>query len=157
MLASYGSQDCCSQCSWPLDSLLSTQASTRDSWLSLAQSLVGATAHFSWVLVSTKFCLCPPRICFPSPAEVLYSNPTGLQSQPLGRTGSVLLSDPQVRKSVVCPRTFAKVWELIWYNCSQIFGSTAQCSILELMVTYFKRGEIASEEMKRLRWSENDT
>ena len=27
----------------------------------------GVTAHFSWVLVHTRFCLCLPRVCFPSP------------------------------------------------------------------------------------------
>ena len=31
----------------------------------------GVTAPFSWVLVPTKFCLCPPRVCFPSPVEVV--------------------------------------------------------------------------------------
>ena len=31
---------------------------------SLGQSL-GVTAPFSWVLAHTKFCLCPPRVCFP--------------------------------------------------------------------------------------------
>ena len=31
----------------------------------------GVTAPFTWVLVRTKFCLCPPRVCFPSPVEVL--------------------------------------------------------------------------------------
>ena len=31
----------------------------------------GATDPFSWVLVSTRFCLCPPRVCFPSPVSVL--------------------------------------------------------------------------------------
>ena len=25
----------------------------------------GLTAPFSWVLVHTRFCLCPPRVCFP--------------------------------------------------------------------------------------------
>ena len=25
----------------------------------------GVTAPFSWVLVCTNFCLCPPRVCFP--------------------------------------------------------------------------------------------
>ena len=25
----------------------------------------GITAPFSWVLVCTRFCLCPPRVCFP--------------------------------------------------------------------------------------------
>ena len=34
---------------------------------SLAQSLVGSLAPFSWVLVHSRFCLCPPRVCFPSP------------------------------------------------------------------------------------------
>ena len=32
------------------------------SWASLGQSLVGVTAPFSWVLVHTRFCLCPPRV-----------------------------------------------------------------------------------------------
>ena len=35
------------------------------SWASLDQSLVEVTAPFSWVLVGTRFCLCPPRVCFP--------------------------------------------------------------------------------------------
>ena len=26
----------------------------------------GVAAPFSWVLVHTRFCLCPPRVCFPS-------------------------------------------------------------------------------------------
>ena len=29
--------------------------------------LFGITAPVSWVLVCTWFCLCPPRVCFPSP------------------------------------------------------------------------------------------
>ena len=35
---------------------------------------------------------------------------------------SVLLPDPQVGKSVVDPRTFATMWELLWYNCSPVHG-----------------------------------
>ena len=27
----------------------------------------GVTSPFSWVLVPTRFCLCSPRVCFPSP------------------------------------------------------------------------------------------
>ena len=73
----------------------------------------------------TRFCLCPPRVCFPSPVEVLQRNPTGLQSQiPWGF--SVPLPDPQVGKSVVGPRTFATVQELLWYNCSPVCGLSAQ-------------------------------
>ena len=34
-------------------------------------SLLWVTAPFSWVLVCTRFFLCPPRVCFPSPVYVL--------------------------------------------------------------------------------------
>ena len=40
---------------------------------SLAQSLVGVTAPFSWVLVHTRFCLCPPRVCA-SPVHWKFCN-----------------------------------------------------------------------------------
>ena len=48
-----------------------THVSTRDSWTFLGKSgsvSCGVTASFSWVLVHTRFCLCPPRVGFP----VLY-------------------------------------------------------------------------------------
>ena len=38
----------------------------RQVWVRLVGSY-GVTAPFSWVLVCTRFCLCPPRVCFPSP------------------------------------------------------------------------------------------
>ena len=47
-----------------------SHVSTRDSWtLTGKYGLVSGevTAPFSWVLVCTKFCLCPPSVCFPSP------------------------------------------------------------------------------------------
>ena len=52
-------------CSRPL--LIHTSAG--DSWKSTGKSgsvSCGITAPFSWVLVHTRFCLCPPRVCFPS-------------------------------------------------------------------------------------------
>ena len=51
-------------CSRPL----LTHASTRDSWTLMGKSgsiSCRVTAPFSWVLVCTRFCLCPPRVCFP--------------------------------------------------------------------------------------------
>ena len=36
---------------------------------------------------------------------------------------SVPLPDPQIGKSVVGPRTFTIMWELLWYNCSPVCGS----------------------------------
>ena len=55
---------------WPL----STHASTGDSWTLIGKSgsvSFGVTDPFSWLLVHTRFCLCPPRVCFPSPIEIL--------------------------------------------------------------------------------------
>ena len=45
-----------------------THAPARDSWTLMGMSgsvSCGVTAPFFWVLVCTKFCLCPPRVCFP--------------------------------------------------------------------------------------------
>ena len=99
---------CCSQYPRPRSRLPLTHAPAGDSWALAGKSgsaSCGLTAPFSWVLVCTRFCLCPLRVCLPSPVEVLWSNPTGLQSQtPWGF--SVPLPDPQVGKSVVGPRTF---------------------------------------------------
>ena len=47
---------------------LLTPASAGGSWTLTAKSgsvSCGVTAPFSWVLVHTRFCLCPPRLCFP--------------------------------------------------------------------------------------------
>ena len=107
---------------------LSTHASTRNYWTLIGKSgsvSCVVTASFSLLLVHARFCLCPPRVCFHSPVEVLWSNPTGLQT-PISWGFSVLLPDPQVGKSVVCPRTFLTVQEFLWYNCFAVCGSSAQ-------------------------------
>ena len=59
---------CCTQCPQPCSRPPLTHASTRDSWTLTSKSgsvACGVTAPFSWVLVCTSFCLCPPRVCFP--------------------------------------------------------------------------------------------
>ena len=60
---------CCTQCPqpaachcWPMP--------LPDSWTLMGKSgsvSCGVTALFSWVLMCTRFYLCPQRICFPSP------------------------------------------------------------------------------------------
>ena len=52
---------CYTQCPQPCSRPPPTPGHSR---ASLGQSLA-VTAPFSWVLVHTRFCLCPPRICFP--------------------------------------------------------------------------------------------
>ena len=45
-----------------------TQAFAGDSWTLMGKSgsvSCGVTAPLSWVLVHTRFCLCPPTVCFP--------------------------------------------------------------------------------------------
>ena len=66
--------DCCIQCPWLHSRPLSTHASTGDSWRLTGKSgsiFYMDTAPFSWLLLHTRFCLCPLRVCFPSPVEVL--------------------------------------------------------------------------------------
>ena len=61
---------CSTQCSQPCSRPPPTLASARGSWTLTGKSgsaSYGVTAPFSWVLVHTRFCLCPPSICFPSP------------------------------------------------------------------------------------------
>ena len=58
----------CTQCSQPCNRPPPTHASARDSWTLTGKSgsvSCEVTAPFSWVLMSTRFCLCPPRVCLP--------------------------------------------------------------------------------------------
>ena len=60
----------CAHHPWPRSRPPSTLTSARDSWTLMGMSRsvsCGVTAPFSWVLVCTGFCLCPPSVCFPSP------------------------------------------------------------------------------------------
>ena len=53
-----------------LQQATATHTSPRDCWTLMGKSgsvSCGVTAPFSWVLVHIRFCLCPPRVCFPSP------------------------------------------------------------------------------------------
>ena len=104
---------------------------SEDSQASLVQSLVWS-APFSWVLVHTRFCLCPPRGSFPSPVEVLYSNPTGLQSQ-IPWEFLVPLPDPQVGESVVGPRTLQQYTNFFDITVLQFVGRRLKGSMVELM------------------------
>ena len=101
---------------WPMPS----QETRGRSQASLTQSLVD-TAPFSWLLVHARFCLCSPRVCFPSPVKVLQSNPTDALSQ-ISWGFSVPLLDPQVGKSVVGPRTLLTVWDFFSIIVLQFVG-----------------------------------
>ena len=60
-------RNCYTQCLQPWSRPPSSHASVGDSWTHMGMSgsvSCGVTAPFSWVLVHTSFCLCPPRVCF---------------------------------------------------------------------------------------------
>ena len=66
--------NCCIQCPWLCSRPLLTDASSRDSWTHTCKSgsvSYGGTAPFSWILVDTRCYLCPSRVSFSSPVEVL--------------------------------------------------------------------------------------
>ena len=98
----HGSQNSCIQCLWLCGRPLSTHTSTRDSWTLTSKSgsvSYGVTAPLSWVLVCTMFCLCPPKICFPSlwkfciqiPLTFKVKFPRGSQSHcQISKTGNLL-------------------------------------------------------------------
>ena len=59
---------CYTQCPRPCNRPLLTHASAGDSWTLTGKSgsvSCGVSAPLSWVLVHTRFCLCPPRVCSP--------------------------------------------------------------------------------------------
>ena len=98
----------------------------------------GVTAPFSCILVHTRFCLCPPSVCFPSPVEFLQSNPTGLQSRIPGDS----------QPFCWIPRLGNLLWALkLLQQCENFFGITVlqfvgrlfDGSIVELMATSSKR------------------
>ena len=68
LLQKFPCMHCCTQCPRPCSRSLPRHASARDSWTLTGKCgsvSCGVTAPFSWVLVCTRFCLCPPRVCFP--------------------------------------------------------------------------------------------
>ena len=63
--ANRGLQDCCCQCPRPCGEPLTTHASTGNPPTrvdSLSSVSCEVTPSFPWVLVCTRFCLCPPRL-----------------------------------------------------------------------------------------------
>ena len=60
----------------PCSRPLLTHAFAQASWTLSSKSgsvSCGVTAPFSWVLVYTRFCLCPPSVCFPHFSSVAQS------------------------------------------------------------------------------------
>lgn len=108
-------------------------------WLSLLWG------HFSFLMDPCALGLgCALRcLCFPSPVELLLSPTDPSMSDSLGMLSPLL--DPQVGKSVVVPRTFATVQELLgivvlvcgsptWQLCGGASGNLFQSLLHRLCV-----------------------
>ena len=106
----------------------------RQVWLSLL------SGHFFFLLTpgSHKVLFVPFQESV-SPVLWKFCNQIPLASKVKFPGGfSVPLPDPQVGKSVVGPRNFLTVRELLWYNCSGAFVGRL---LGGLLVTYFKRAK----------------
>ena len=120
---------CASQDCWPVPltpwQATINHASTRDSQAHTGKSSsfsCGIIALFPWILVHTRFICTLQEFLFSHTCEsfVIKSHlPT--KSDPWGF--QVPLPDPQFGRSVVEPRNFATVRELLLYNCSPVYGS----------------------------------
>ena len=75
-------------------------------------SLLWDHSPFSGVLVHTKFCLCPPKVCFPVLCKFYNQNPLSSKAKLPGGSQPPL-PDSQVGKYVVGPRTLLIVQEFI--------------------------------------------
>ena len=98
---------CCTQCSQTCSQPPPTHASAGDSWTLTGMSgsvSFGVTAPFYWVLMYTRFCSCPPRVCFPSPVQVV-----------------VALHTEHTQKSLTHVRLFATPW-IIAYQAPRYMG-----------------------------------
>ena len=107
---------CFMQCPWPRSRLLLTHASAGDSWTLIGRSgsvSCVVTAPFSWVLVCTRFCLCPPESLFPQ-----FCGSSVIKSHWPPKSSSLGVSVPLPDPQVVGPKTFSTVREFLWYNCS---------------------------------------
>ena len=110
------------QCPQPCSRPLLTHPSAADSWhsqASLGQSLVMSLLLFSGSWCTQGFVHALQESVSPVPCK--FCNQI-----PLASKVKFPLPDPQVGKSVVGPRTFLTVWEFLCYNCSAVYGSSAQ-------------------------------
>ena len=99
------------QCPQPCSRPLPTHASAGDPWTLPGKSgsvSCGVTASFSWVVVHTGFCLCPPRVYFPGPYKFwqLYGGINGhLLQESLYHTQVCITQSPCPCSSPLLTRT----------------------------------------------------
>ena len=102
---------CYTQCPQPCSRPLPTHTSAGDSWTLPGKSgsvSCGITVPFSWVLVHTRFCLCPPRVHFPVLCKFwqLYGGVNGgLLQEGLCHTQVCCTQSPCPRGSPLLTRT----------------------------------------------------
>ena len=105
---------------------------------SLGQSLMWSLLLSPWPHCTQYFVCALQESLFPqSCGHFVMKSRSPSKSNSLGF--SVPLLDLQVGRSVVGPRTFAVVPELLWYNCSPIWDCPPCGSVVGLMATSSRR------------------
>ena len=90
---------------------------------SLAQSFVGSLSFVLGSGAHNVFCVLQESV---SPVLWKFCNQIPLAFKFKFLAVLLPMLDLQVGKSVVGPRTFTTVTELLWYNCFPVCGSSAQ-------------------------------
>ena len=101
--------------------------STGDSWTLTGNSgsvSCGVTAPFSWVLVRTRFCLCPPRVCSPVLWKFCNQIPLAFKVKFPGGSQS-LCQIPRLGNLVWVPELSQQCKNFFGINCSPACGLSA--------------------------------
>ena len=81
------------------------------------------TTLFPWILMYTRLCVCPPRVCFPQPQgspEIRFHQ----SSKSDFLVFLVPLMYLQAGKHELELRTFTAVGKILWFNCFPVCGLT---------------------------------
>ena len=119
---------CYTQCPQPCSRPPPTHASAGESWTLIGKSgsvSCGVTAPLSWVLVHTRFCLCPARVCFPVACKFLWL---------YGKDNGDLLQEALCHTPVCCTQSPIPLWQAtadpyLHRRYSNSFGSVSVGSL----------------------------
>ena len=140
---------CCTAYPQPCSRPPPTHASAGDSWTLTGKSVsvsFRVTGPFSWVLVHTRFCLCSPRVCFPSPVKFwwlrAYAIPrSAVPRAPASEAGHCWLYLCRRHSNTVLAQSLWGLWVLVhtrfvwtlWVSLAGM-GFDSKCSFAPLTV-----------------------
>ena len=106
----------------------------RQVWLSVFRD----HCSFLLTLLGARFCLCPPRVCFPSSLEVLQSNPTDLQFRSPWHS-QLLCQFPRLRNLMWSLEPLVECKKFFGIIVLQFVGCPHSSSMVRLIVASSKK------------------